>query len=108
MNREKIIHFIAYGRIGRLKFLGGLIILMISIFGISSGIKEIAPDFAVTHSSIIGYILSLLLLTPLYWARLRDSGFPMWFIIGSFIPGLSTLLTIALLWCKGTPLPSAS
>lgn len=101
--------FLQYGRLGRLKFLAGLIILMVVIFGISSGIKEIAPAFALAHKAIIGYVLSLIFFTPLYLARIRDSGFPTWFVVISFIPGVSALLTLALLWCKGNaPVSSAS
>ncbi len=109
MDTTKWIDFLEHGRIGRLKFLGGLIIIMMVIFTLSSGIKAIAPAFAVSHQAIIGYILSLIFFTPLYLARIRDSGFPTWFVFASFIPGVSALLTIALLWCKGNmPVSSAS
>lgn len=108
MYTERMLDFIKRGTIGRIKFFFGLIVLMAVIFAISSGIKEIAPTFAVEHKTIIGYILSLVFFTPLYLARIRDSGFPIWFVVLSFIPGVSALLTLALLWCKGNPLPSAS
>lgn len=108
MNMERCKEFLKHGRLGRLKFLSWLIILMVLIFYISTGIKRIAPDFALAHQSIIGYVLSLLLLTPIYLARIRDSGFPIWFVVLSFIPGVSALLTIALLWCKGNNSASAS
>lgn len=108
MLHERIMEFIKYGTLGRVKFFIGLIVLMAVILALSAGIKEIAPAFALSHQSMIGYILSIVLFTPLYLARIRDSGFPTWFVILSFIPGVSALLTVALLWCKGNSLPSAS
>lgn len=108
MDIAQFITFLKYGKLGRLKFLAGLLIMMVLIFSISLGIKRFAPDFAMTHQTIIGYLLNVLFMTPLYLARIRDSGFPIWFVILSLVPGVSFLLTIALLWCKGTDTSAAS
>ena len=81
------------GRLGRLQFLGVLIVVFIAV-------TILGAVFSATMGKVIAF-LGQLSLIPSQIKRLRDIGWTPWLVILSFVPVVGFILALLLLFVPG-------